>query len=141
MKEKKKLIENENDKGEKATQKADPKTVSISGNDVAPFGYHWSDGSLVQNETESPIRKLMYELFLKHRRKKTVARLLNDAGYRTRTGALFSDMTVDRLLRDSSAKGIYQTKQGKKPGEIKRTVEIQIEPIVSIELWDQAYCK
>lgn len=103
----------------------------------APYGYCWQNGSLVPDTTESPIRKLMYELFLKHRRKKTVARLLNEEGYRTRNGALFSDMTVDRFLRDTSAKGIHLVKQTRKYGSIKQMIEIQIEPIVSVELWEQ----
>jgi hypothetical protein len=95
---------------------------------IAPFGYRWQDGALIIDKTEAPIRKLIYELFLKHRRKKTVATLLNDAGYRTRSGAMFSDTTVDRLIRDTTAKGI-RVVDGK---------EIEVEPIVEIEVWQQA---
>lgn len=109
--------------------KQSPTGKTVSGN--APFGYRWHDGNLVLDETEAPIRKLMYELFLRHRRKKTVARLLNEQGYKTRNGALFSDSSVERILRDDSAKGIFQINQNGK------TKEIQIEPIIPVELWEQ----
>lgn len=95
---------------------------------IAPFGYTWQNGTLVIVESEAQTRKLIYELFLKHRRKKTVAKLLNDLGYRTRSGALFSDTTVDRLLRDTTAKGI----------RVIDGVETTVEPVVSEELWQRA---
>ena len=103
-------------------------------NNVAPFGYRMEKDKPVLDETEAPIRKLMYELFSEHQRKKTVARLLNERGFRTRSGARFSDMAVDRLLRDPSAKGIYQTSRRKTS---RKSKVISIEPIVSVELWDQ----
>jgi len=87
----------------------------------ATFGYEWKDHKLVPNPKESPVRKLIYELFSEHKRKKTVARFLNDAGYRTRSGAKFSDTTIGRLLRDPTPKG----------------VPFRIEPIVTKELWEE----
>lgn len=72
----------------------------------ASFGYKWENKALVIDKNEAPVRKLIYEIFLKCQRKKTTADSLNKMGYRTRSGACFSDTTIDRLLRDTTAKGV-----------------------------------
>jgi site-specific DNA recombinase len=110
---------------------------------AAPFGYQWKDKKLEPDPKEVPIRALMYELFAEHKRKKTVARLLNERGYRTRNGSKFSDTTVDRLLRDTTAKGIYRqnytrTNDRTKSWELKpesEWVQTPVEPIVADDLW------
>lgn len=71
------------------------------------FGYEWKDGQLMINEKEGEVRRFIYELFLKTKRKQTVANILNDRGYRTRQGGLFSHTTIARLLQDTTAKGMY----------------------------------
>ena len=123
---------------------------------AAPFGYEWKDNKLVVHPEEAPVRKLMYELFLKNRRIKGVARLLNDAGYRTRKGAHFTSKTVTRLLQDPTAKGIHrgnyttrngQTNQCSMKPESEWYLH-EIAPLVSEEIWtecnkliDESYSK
>jgi site-specific DNA recombinase len=110
----------------------------------ASFGYMWKDSKLVVNPVEAPIRKRMYELFAEHKRMKGVARFLNKQGYRTRKGARFTDTTVVRLLRDTTAKGIYRANHTYRDGKGKLHVKPEsewvltpVEAIVSEELWNQ----
>ena len=113
-------------------------------NGRAPYGYQWKDKKLIPHPEEAPIRRKAYELFLQHRRKGTVAKLLNASGYRTRDGVIWRDTQVARVLSESSAKGIYYfnryRKQGKWRVADKPEAEwgkVECEPIVPESLWQQ----
>jgi len=110
------------------------------------FGYRWEGKQLVIDPKEAPVRKLIYELFLEHKRKKTVARLLNGAGYRTRSGAKFGYSTVYRLLRDPTAKGLRRANYTRRTGKSNEKFAYKPQEewifttapaIVSAELWDE----
>lgn len=89
---------------------------------AAPFGYEWQEGRLRLHETEAPIRREIYQLFLRERRLKQVARLLNQQGFRTRSGARWSDTTVQRLLEDPIATGHRRVNTTKSTGDKKHWV-------------------
>ncbi|MGC3990839.1 MAG: recombinase family protein [Chthoniobacteraceae bacterium] len=112
---------------------------------AAPFGYQWVDKKLVVHPDEGPIRRLIYELFLEHRRKKTVASHLNRSGYRTRKGSKFGPSTIGSLIQDSTAKGVHRTNYSRRTAddlswEYKPESEwvlTETESLVSEELWNQ----
>lgn len=112
---------------------------------AAPFGYRWRDKRLEPDPEEAPVRVLLHELFVEHKRRKTVARLLNDRGYRTRNGSPFSDTTVARLLEDTTAKGIHRanytrTDDRRKNWSLKPESDwtfTPVEPILSEDLWEE----
>lgn len=111
---------------------------------IAPLGYKWENKELVIDERYAPVRKLVYELFLKYRRKKVVAKELNDAGHRTQNNRKFSDTTIKQLLRDSTAKGErrsnYTQRGNTRTPILKPTSEWVIHPcpaLVPVEVWDE----
>ncbi len=108
------------------------------------YGYEWRDGKMVPHPEEGPVRRLMYELYLQHRRKLTVTKILNERGYRTRGGGEWTYASVGRLLADPTAKGQRRANFTRNTGdggwEYKPEadwVTVAVEPIVEASVWDE----
>ena len=99
---------------------------------VPAYGYAWDGKQFVLDEQEAPVRKLMYDLYIKYKRKKTVARELNNLGYRTRNGLLFTDTTIERLIKDPIAKGIRRANWKDTKSNIKPESEWVLLPAPAI---------
>lgn len=112
---------------------------------AASLGYEWKDKKLVPNPAEVAVRRLIYQLFLRYKRKKTVARVLNERGFRTRNGSKFTTPTVHRLLKDSTAVGVHRSNYTTKSKDGHTCMEKpqsewvfnQVEPIISEDVWQQ----
>jgi site-specific DNA recombinase len=110
-----------------------------------PFGYQWKDKKLVVHKENAAVRRLIYELFAEHQRIKTVARILNERGYRSPTGGMWSDTSIRWQLKESSAKGVYKrnytrnaaTNNGQRFKSEGEFVFVPVEPIVTPELWQR----
>ena len=113
-------------------------------NKNVPYGYKVVEGKMVLHPEEAPIRRETYELFLQHRRKFTVAEMLNAKGYRTRKNRPWRTTQIKDILTDGSAKGVYLFNRMKRTkawtGTLKPESEwgrVECDPIVSVELWQQ----
>lgn len=84
----------------------------------ARFGYRREHGRLVADPDEAPVVRRIFELFAEHRRRQTVAEILNQEGCRTRAGAIFTTQTVTRLLNDESVTGIEGMFEAIVPGDL-----------------------
>lgn len=113
-------------------------------NGHAPYGYKWFEKKLVIHPDEAPIRRKAYDLFVSHRRKGTVAKLLNASGFRTREGKPWRDVQITRILVETSAKGIYFFNRVKKNGDWRYSEKpesewgkVTCEPIIPEPLWNE----
>tara|TARA_R110002072_G_scaffold260722_14_gene419348 strand:- start:34883 stop:36388 length:1506 start_codon:yes stop_codon:yes gene_type:complete len=112
---------------------------------MVSYGYKIVDADVVINEEEAPVRRLIYDIFLEHRRMSTTAKELNKRGYVTRKGRPWSDSTVRRLLKNTDSKGIrrcnYRGQLSKdNPSGLKAQSDWHYLPcpaLISEEKWDE----
>jgi site-specific DNA recombinase len=112
---------------------------------AAPYGYHWVGDEFLPHPDEAPVRALAYELFAEYQRKGTVARILNERGFRTRRGNKFSIQSIQLLLVDPAAKGLRRcnyTTADQRGGKVSIKPEDEwewhpCEAIVAPELWER----
>jgi len=108
-----------------------------------PFGYQVKDKRVVLHPVEAPIRRQIFELFAKHKRKRVVARILNEAGYRTKDKVPFTNLFIRRVLTDPISKGVRRVNYSRHEGTKvilkpeKDWISVEVPAIVSEELWDQ----
>lgn len=114
-------------------------------NGSSPYGYKWVNKQLTLDPAEAPILKRLFELFIEYKRKGAVARILNEAGYRTRTGAQWTDTTVSRVLVQPCAKGTYFYNMRRKVGTWRSEEKAEdqwskllVTPAISEHLWFQS---
>lgn len=114
------------------------------------YGYKVVDFKYYIVEEEAKVIRLIYDLFLSGLGKEGVARKLNEMGYRTRIGALWSDSSVRQILTNYDYTGnliLQKTyridyickKSVVNNGELpKYHVEESHDAIVDLELWRKA---
>lgn len=101
---------------------------------ISPLGYDLIDKELIINESEAEIVKLIFKEYLKGNGYKTVAKTINEKGYRTRKGSVFSGNTVKDILTNPTYAGKIRWGKlknwGKKNAEGERKREYNNEVII-----------
>lgn len=73
-----------------------------------PLGYKVENKKLVINPETAPIVKKAFEMYASGATVKEICRILNDSGYRTHKGKLFSANSFDRIFKNEKYIGVYK---------------------------------
>lgn len=98
-----------------------------------PLGYKIEDKRLVIDEKTAPIVRCIFELYAAGKGKKEIADILNERGYRTRKGNLFTINSFNVILKNKKYIGIYHYKD-QNEGEI--IIEGACPAIIDKEIFD-----
>ena len=146
------MAENEVKETSVRTKRGNKTTImqnKIRNNSIFGWDFDKETNSLIANPEEAEVVKFIFETSLEYGLKRT-AQLTNEAGYRTKKGNLWSDSTIKTLITNPKYKGFNvrnkfnsenlftesRIKYVKKEDWIVMENE-RIEPLVSVELWEQ----
>lgn len=146
------MAENEVKETSVRTKRGNKTTImqnKIRNNSIFGWDFDKETNSLIANPEEAEVVKFIFETSLEYGLKRT-AQLTNEAGYRTKKGNLWSDSTIKTLITNPKYKGFNVRnkfnsenlftesiiKYVKKEDWIVMENE-RIEPLVSVELWEQ----
>ena len=144
---------NENESAEISKRTKRGNITSIMQNRIrnnSRFGWDFDreTNSLIKNEKEAEVVRFIFETSLTHGLKLT-AKIVNNQGYRTKKGNLWSDSTIKTLITNPKYKGYNvrnkfnninlftesKTKYVRKENWVVQKSD-RIEPLVSEELWE-----
>ncbi len=103
-----------------------------------PQGYRWEGDTLVVIPEQAEVCRQIYELFIIYRRKGTVARLINEMGYRTDTNHKFGYSTIKSIISRSVYKGEFKARLIKPDSLGNNYTSLSVPAVVSEQTWDQA---
>lgn len=94
-------------------------------NTKPPFGYKLVDNKLVINQDEAWIVQKIFNLYLQNYGARAIAEHLNSLGIKTRSGALWSDFPIKRMLKNEAYIGntVWNRTKRNDTKELSRPVE------------------
>ncbi len=145
------LNENESAEISKRTKRGNITSIMqnrIRNNSIFGWDFDRETNSLIKNEKEAEVVRFIFETSLTHGLKLT-AKIVNNQGYRTKKGNLWSDSTIKTLITNPKYKGYNvrnkfnninlftesKTKYVRKENWVVQKSD-RIEPLVSEELWE-----
>lgn len=145
------MAENEVAETSKRTKRGNKTTImqnKIRNNSIFGWDFDKETNSLIANPEEAKAVKFIFETSLEYGLKRT-AQIVNEAGYRTKKGNLWSDSTIRTLVANPKYKGFNvrnkfssenlftesKVKYVRKENWVVMENE-RIEPLISIELWE-----
>ena len=112
------------------------------------WGYDKVNKEVVINEKEAEMIRFIYEMAAQNNGSRTIAKMLEDNGYKNRNGGKIAEQTVRKIIRNPLYKGTavmnklhknFETKKVERNSEDKWIYHENIIPaIVSDELWNKA---